>query len=310
MRSAGPLVGTAIVGALVAVLPLVLNEFYVTVLIFAALYGMMAIGLNLLMGYTGQISFGHNAFVGMGAYASAILTTRAGFSGWTAALVGLVLTAVVAVAIGVPTLRLRGHYLAMGTAAWGVIGFVLFSEMDFLTRGFQGIAGIPPLALGGFAFDTTERLYYLAWAVLGLIALGTRRLVRSRVGRVLRAIRSDEHAASALGVRTIRYRVQVFVVSACCAAAAGSLMAHWITYVSPEQFSPSLAIQLLVMVLAGGLGTLWGPIAGAVALTALGQVTSGYQGYSQLLYGAVLVAILLFAPQGLVGQLRSRRRES
>jgi branched-chain amino acid transport system permease protein len=297
----------AALAAVVAAVPSLVNEYVVTVLIFAALYGIMAIGLNLLMGYTGQISFGHNAFVGLGAYASAILTTRLALSGWTAALAGLLLTALVAVVIGLPTLRLRGHYLAMGTAAWGVIGFVLFSEMDALTRGFQGIAGIPPLAIGRFTLDTTERLYYLSWAVLGLVLLGARRLVDSRVGRVLRAIRSDEQAASALGIRTIRYRVQVFVVSALCAACAGSLMAHWVTYVSPEQFSPSLAIQLLVMVLAGGLGTQWGPVAGAVALTVLGQVTSGYQGYSQLIFGVVLVLILIFAPRGLVGQVAALR---
>jgi branched-chain amino acid transport system permease protein len=297
----------AVLAVLIAVIPYVVNEYYVSILVLAALYGIMAIGLNLLMGYTGQISFGHNAFVGLGAYSSAILTTQLKQSGWMAGLIGLLLTAVVALAIGLPTLRLRGHYLAMGTAAWGVIGFVLFSEMDQVTRGFQGIAGIPPLAIGRFAFDSAERLFYLAWTILVLLLIGSRRLIDSRVGRVLRAIRSDEQAAATLGIRTIRYRVQIFVVSALCAACAGSLLAHWLTYVSPEQFSPSLAIQLLVIVLAGGLGTLWGPVVGSVALTALAQVTSGYQGYSQLIFGGLLVVMLIFAPRGLVGQLRALR---
>jgi branched-chain amino acid transport system permease protein len=291
-----------------AVVPLVANEYYLSVLIFGGLYAVMALGLNLLVGYTGQLSFGHNAFVGIGAYASAILTTRYGVPAVVALVVVCVATAVVAVAIGYPTLRLRGHYLAMGTAAWGVIGYAVFSQMEEVTNGFSGISGIPFLTLGPVTFDSAVKFFYLTWTVLLVTVLACRRLVNSRAGRALRAIRSDEVAARSSGIRTTGYRVQVFVLSAVLAAGAGSLFAHWVTYISPEPFAPGLAIQLLVFLFAGGIGTQWGPVVGAVVLTAVGELTSAYQGYSQLFFSVLLVVMLIFAPRGIVGEIAALRQ--
>lgn len=292
--------------AVVAVVPFVANDYYLNVLIFCGLYGIMALGLNLLVGYTGQISFGHNAFVGLGAYASAILTVKLGWPVWLALVAALALTAVVALAIGYPTLRLRGHYLAMGTSALGMIGFVLFSEMEWLTEGFMGISGVPPFTIGPWAIETAGNFFYLTWGLVLLVCYGSTRLIGSRAGRALRAIRGDETAARAMGIATTGYRVQIFVISAVIGAAAGSLFAHWVMYVSPEPFSLALAVQLLVMLFIGGVGTIWGPIVGSAVVTFATEATSQYQAYSQLIFGIVLVLVLIFAPRGVVGEVKAR----
>lgn len=307
-RPRSALAGAALAVAAVAIVPFLANDYWLNILIFCGLYGIMAVGLNLLVGYTGQISFGHNAFVGLGAYASAILTTRLDWPAWPALGAAMVVTALAALAVGYPTLRLRGHYLAMGTAALGVIGFVLFSEMEWLTQGFMGISGVPPLALGPWTLDTPDRFFYFTWTVLLLLCYGSARLVSSRAGRALRAIRGDEVAAGALGIATTAYRVKVFVLSAVIGAIAGSLFAHWVTYVSPEPFSLALAIQLLVMLFIGGVGTIWGPIVGSSLFTIVTELTSRYQAYSQLVFGVLLVAVLIFARRGIVGELTARLR--
>jgi len=284
------------------------TEYLIALATIVGIQILLTLGLNFHYGITGLVNFGHVAFYALGAYASAILTTRYGVPALAAlALVG-VATAVVAVAIGYPTLRLRGHYLAMGTAAWGVIGYAVFSQMEEVTNGFSGISGIPFLTVGPLAFDTPGKFFYLTWAVLLVTVIGTRRLVHSRVGRALRAIRSDEVAARSSGIQTTSYRVKVFVLSAVLASGAGSLFAHWVTYISPEPFAPGLAIQLLVFLFAGGIGTQWGPVVGAVALTAVGELTSAYQGYSQLAFAVLLVVMLIFAPRGIVGEMSALRR--
>ena len=301
-RPIAVLVGMAVFAAV----PFLADEYWLNILIFCALYGIMAVGLNLLVGYTGQISFGHNAFVGVGAYASAILTTRLGWSPWPSLAAAIAVTAVVAVAVGYPTLRLRGHYLAMGTSALGLIGFVLFSEMEWLTQGFMGISGVPPLVLGPWSLDTADRFFYFTWAILLLLCYASARLISSRAGRALRAIRGDETAARSLGIATTAYRVKIFVVSAVMGAIGGSLFAHWVTYVSPEPFSLNLAVQLLVMLFIGGVGTIWGPIVGSVVFTVATELTSQYQAYSQLAFGVVLVVVLIFARRGIVGEISAR----
>jgi branched-chain amino acid transport system permease protein len=297
-----------IVGLLLvlALLPFGVNRYHLSILILAGLHAIMSTGFNLLVGYTGQLSFGHNAFVGLGAYASAVLTTRLGWPPLPAIVAGLGLSLAIALLVGVATLRLRGHSLAMATAGIGVIGYVLFSELE-ITRGFIGIGNIPPLALGPWSVSS-DRGYYYVICILTFAGLWVcDRLVSSRVGRALAAVRDDEHAARAAGIDPARYKLRVFVLSALYASLAGSLYAHWVAYVSPEPFGLDLAILLIVILYVGGIGTLWGPPVGALIVTVLAEVLRASKGFNQLIFGVLLVVILVFAPRGLVGLGRSFR---
>ncbi len=211
----------AALAAGVAALPLLGRVFADTVMALAGLYAIVAVGLNLLFGYAGKISFGHNAFMAMGAYASGILTTGAGLPPLGALVAGAAGTGAVAFLLGAPILRLRGHYLAMATLALGEITIIVSTRWTEVTGGLTGIPGVPDFRVLGVAFDTKTKLYYLIWAVaLGGLGLSFR-VIDSRFGRALRALGAHEAAAEALGVPVVRYRVQVFVLSAVYAAVAG-----------------------------------------------------------------------------------------
>jgi branched-chain amino acid transport system permease protein len=295
----------------VAALPLALSSpYYLSILVFVALHGLIAVGLSLLMGYAGQISLGHAAFYGMGAYASAILTTRAQISPALSALLACLLTAAVAYLIGLPTLRLRGHYLAMATLGFGEIVYVVMTAWIGLTGGPSGIGNIHRLSFLGFVFDTDLKVYYLSWAVLLAALLCSLHLIHSRVGRALRAIHSSETAAACLGIDIARYKVAVFVLSAVYASLAGSLYAHFVTFVSPESFGISFSILVVTMTVLGGRMSVWGALLGAAILTLLPETLRAFKDYDILAYGAILLLAMVFLPRGLFGALEGlfRRR--
>jgi branched-chain amino acid transport system permease protein len=274
----------------------------------AGIYAIASLGLNLLVGYTGQISFGHNAFAALGGYASAILTTRYAWGAVTAALAGIAMAVAAAAAVGYPTLRLRGHYLAMGTLALGLVTDLLAVQLEWLTMGFVGIAAIPPLALGPFAVETPRGYYAVAWSAAALVLGGVARVMTSRVGRALRAVRENEDAARALGVDATAYKVLAFTLSAACAALAGSLYAHFVSYVSPEAYGIYMVVLLFTMLFLGGVGSSLGPVLGALVVAFLPELLSGLKGYRELVYGCVLLAVLMVAPRGLYAAVLGRRR--
>ena len=295
-----PLAGLA-VG--VAALPLLGSVFADTVMALAGLFAIVAVGLNLLFGYAGKISFGHNAFMAMGAYASGILTTGAGLPPLGALVAGAAGTGLVAFLLGAPILRLRGHYLAMATLALGEITIIVSTRWTEVTGGLTGIPGVPDFRVLGVAFDTKTKLYYLIWAVaLGGLCLSFR-VIDSRFGRALRALGAHEAAAEALGVPVVRYRVQVFVLSAVYAAVAGGLYAHFLNYVNGTFFDLPVMVELMAMLVVGGIGTRWGPIVGAVPLMWVSQSLGRYADYSLLIFGALYGVALLFLPRGLCGEL-------
>ena len=295
-----PLAGLA-VG--VAALPLLGSVFADTVMALAGLFAIVAVGLNLLFGYAGKISFGHNAFMAMGAYASGILTTGAGLPPLGALVAGAAGTGAVAFLLGAPILRLRGHYLAMATLALGEITIIVSTRWTEVTGGLTGIPGVPDFQVLGVAFDTKTKLYYLIWAVaLGGLGLSFR-VIDSRFGRALRALGAHEAAAEALGVPVVRYRVQVFVLSAVYAAVAGGLYAHFLNYVNGTFFDLPVMVELMAMLVVGGIGTRWGPIVGAVPLMWVSQSLGRYADYSLLIFGALYGVALLFLPRGLCGEL-------
>jgi branched-chain amino acid transport system permease protein len=295
----------AVVGALgtgIAVLPLLGSVFADTVMALAGLFAIVAVGLNLLFGYAGKISFGHNAFMAMGAYASGILTTGLGLSPLGALLAGAVGTGAVAFLLGAPILRLRGHYLAMATLALGEITIIVSTRWTEVTGGLTGIPGVPDFRVLGFAFDTKTKMYYLIWAV-ALAGLGVSFLViDSRFGRALRALGAHEAAAEALGVAVVRCRVQVFVLSAVYAAVAGSLYAHFLNYVNGTFFDLPVMIELMAMLVVGGIGTRWGPLVGAVPLMWVSQSLGQYADYSLLIFGLLYGLTLRFLPRGVCGE--------
>ena len=275
------------------------NEYYISILIFLGINGIITMGLSLLMGYTGQISLGHAGFFGLGAYSSGILTTQYSIHPLAAFLAGIFLSAIIAFLVGKPTLRLKGHYMAVATLGFGEILFIVFNELSPLTGGPSGLSGIPTLTFMGYSLEGARYLY-LVWGFVILLLLFSLNVINSRVGRALRAVHGSEIAANAMGVDASRYKVQVFVLSAVYASIAGSLYAHFVTFISPSSFSLMFSILLLMMVVVGGAETIWGALLGATVLTLLPEYLRGLEDFEVLAYGGILMVVLLFMPQGIL----------
>jgi branched-chain amino acid transport system permease protein len=303
--------GLGVLVAVVAALPLfVRSPYYLSIVIFIGFYTILTVGLSLLTGYAGQISLGHAGFYAIGAYSSALLTTKLGLSPWLSLVGAVVITGVSAFLIGKPIFRLKGLHLAFATLCFGATVFLVFKQTSDLTGGISGVLGIPALAVGGFVFDTDIKNYYLVWTVaIAFLALAFN-LVDSRVGRALRSLHSDPLAAEALGVNTSRYKLQILVVSAAFAGLAGGLYAHYLRFVSPLPFSTMFSIVLISHLVLGGLGSLWGAVIGAALITLLTEVVRtfvpkvlghGYSEVESIMVGLILVGVMLFMPQGLIG---------
>jgi branched-chain amino acid transport system permease protein len=285
----------------VILLPLPLSQGYLTnVLIFVGINSILALGLNLLLGYAGQISLGQAAFFGLGAYGSGVLTTKFAMNPWLAMALVAVSVAAFAFAIGFPVLRLKGHYLAMATLGVGVIAHIAFNETIDLTGGPSGLSGIPNLSLGSFTFDSDLKNYYLVWGFALVLILLSLNLVNSRFGRALRAIHDSEVAARVMGVNARLMKVQIFTLSALMSALAGSLYCHVMTFISPTSFGFNISVELLTMVVIGGLGSVYGSILGALLLTLLPELLRAFQDYDIIFYGLLLVSMTIYLPGGLV----------
>jgi branched-chain amino acid transport system permease protein len=277
------------------------SGYLVTVFGFAAIYGIFVTGLNFFMGYTGQASFGQNAFAALGGYTSAILTATHGFEPIVALFLAMILSGVVALVVGYPTLRLRGHYLAMATFALGLIVYEIAVEWTSLTQGYMGYSGIPPIGIFGYEL-TTEKTQLIALAAILLLGVWiSSRLRHSRFGRALRAIAGSEQAASALGIKVSRYKLAAFVVAALYASVAGSLFAHFVGFISPEVFGTNMVVLSFTMLYLGGIGSAWGPVIGAVIVSLLPEALRGLKELQDVFYCAILIAILIFLPKGLTG---------
>lgn len=304
-------------GAL-ALLPVILrNNYQISVLNFIGLNTIITVGLALLMGYAGQVSLGQAVFYGLGGYGAGILAQRLGVPPFAAIFGAAVITGLIALVIGIPLLRLRGHYLAVATLGLNVIFLLIATNETDLTGGPNGLVMPSDLTLGNFTFDTDLKFYALIWLVtLAILALSLN-IVNSRIGRALRAIHSSEIAAETLGVNTAHLKLQVLVLSAIYASVAGSLYAYWIGIVSPSDFSISFSIELVVMVAIGGLASVWGAIFGAAVVTLLTeflrnllpQLLSGASGEHQIVaFGVILIVIMVLMPEGVTtGSLKRMR---
>jgi len=280
------------------------NDYYLTLVNFIGIHALLVVGLNLLMGYAGQISLGHAAFFGLGAYTSGILTATCGVDPWLALLTGLIICGATAVLIGVPALKLRGYYLAMATLGFGIIVYIVLNEAQAWTGGPSGLAGIPALSIFGFQIDTPKRLYFLIWPVLGGILALSANLVDSRTGRALRALHEGETAAESLGVNTARLKLKIFVWSALYASLAGSLYAHTLNFIAPASFGFMFSIKLVTMVVLGGMASIWGSLLGAAVLTVLPEILTMFHDYEVIVFGVILMVVMIFLPRGLVRGIR------
>lgn len=276
------------------------NDYYFTLLNFIGIHTLLVVGLNLLLGYAGQISLGHAAFFGLGAYASGILTVTCGLNPWLALLAGLAISGASAYLIGIPALKLKGYYLAMATLGFGIIVYIVLNEAQPLTGGPSGLAGIPALSLAGFPLNTPLRLYLLIWTVLGLILGISANLVNSRTGRALRALHDSEPAAQSLGVDTARMKLKIFVWSALYASLAGSLYAHTLNFIAPASFGFMFSIKLVTMVVLGGMASIWGSLLGAGVLTVLPELLVLFHDFEVVIFGGILMIVMIFLPRGLI----------
>jgi branched-chain amino acid transport system permease protein len=278
---------------------LVRGGYLMTVMQIAAIYTIFVTGLNIFMGYAGQVSFGHSAFAAVSGYTSAVLTATYNWSPLPAAALGLAGVLVCALVIGYPTLRLRGHYLAMATLAIGLIAYDVAVEWDSVTHGYMGISGIPPLGIGRWVVASDRGILALLILLAGIGVLAAAGIRRSRLGRALVAVAGSENAARALGIDVAHYKLLAFMISAFYAGVAGSLFVHAVGFVSPEVFGLHMVVLAFTMLYIGGIGTFSGPALGALIVTLLPETFRTFNEYQDLAYGAVLILILIYAPGGI-----------
>ncbi len=290
-----------------AAAPLLLPQYYVTLMDYVGLAGLVTLGVVLLTGVAGLTSFGQAAFVGLGAYATALVTTAFGGSPWLGLAAGLTLTAVAALFLGFITLRLSDHYLPLGTIAWGISIYFVFGNLEFLGR-HTGLTGIPSLSAFDWTFDTAGRLYPVIWLVLALALLSTSNLLDSRIGRAIRALRGHTRMAAGFGVDTGRLKIVVFVYSAMLASLSGWLYAHFLRYVSPAPFGVNAGIDYLFMAVIGGSQHVWGAVVGAAVMTFLQEWLKdilphllGRNGnYEIIVFGLLVIMLLHRTSDGLL----------
>lgn len=276
------------------------DNYYVTVVgVTACFHAMLAVALNLFIGYAGQISLGHAAFFAIGAYASAILTTRLGLGPLLSICTGMAISILVAYVLARPILRLKGHYLAMATLGFGIIVNIVLVQEGQLTGGPDGLSGIPPLTVLGRTIDSDLEWYVLASTLTLIYVLMSLNIGASRTGRALLAIHGSEIAAQTVGIDVQRIKTHVFVLSAGLSAIVGSLFAHRQAFVSPESFSFFFSVELVTMVVLGGLASTYGAVFGAVVLTFLPELLTVFADFEIMIYGLILMEIMIFLPRGL-----------
>jgi branched-chain amino acid transport system permease protein len=316
--AARPLAGLVLLVLLLALPQLPVPEFWITQLNYIGLYAIVAVGLVLLTGVAGLTSFGQAAFVGIGAYTTALLTVNQVASPWLTVFAGIAITSVGALVLGWLTLRMSGHYLPLATIAWGLSLNYLMANMDFLGK-FDGILGVPAIEFFGVSLNQGRSMFYLVWGIAIASALAVANLLDSRPGRAIRALRGGVTMAESMGVSTFRYKVIVFVVAAILASVSGWLFAHFQRTVNPSPFGLKMGIEYLFMAVVGGVGHVWGAFTGAAVVKLvedqlqvwLPRLVGTSGNYEIIVFGIALVLVLKYAPQGLWPFLSDRlpRRE-
>ncbi|WP_062109996.1 branched-chain amino acid ABC transporter permease [Bacillus niameyensis] len=296
-----------IIVLLALVLPLLIeSHYFMHIIVLSLIYAILATSLGLVVGGIRVVSLSHVAFFGVGAYTSAILTVRYDVPFLVALLCSFLMSAFIGFLFSVPILKLKGHYLAMGTLAFGIVAQMVFLNWENLTNGPNGIAGIPYPSIFGFMLDSETKIYYFVLVSLIVLLMGLYSLNRSVIGRALITIREDEIVASSFGIRTVHYKVAAFTISTGIAGYAGSIFAHYSAYINYDNFNLMESFILLAMVVIGGMNHILGPVVGAILLTVLPEALRELVDYRMLIYGLILIGILPFAPRGLLGSLPTK----
>ncbi|MCS7200002.1 MAG: branched-chain amino acid ABC transporter permease [Caldimicrobium sp.] len=273
------------------------DPYVITILIFAGLNALSALGLSLLMGLAGQISLGQNGFYGLGAYLSAIFALNYQIPVSLAVLLSALISSFLAIFLAIPALRLRGHYLAVATLGFGEIVYLLLNEWG--PGGPSGFGNIPKLSIGGLVLEDPLSYLVLTWTIFCLFFLLLQNLSRSTFGKTLHALHSSEVALRTLGINILSLKLKIFIFSAFLTALSGALYAHFITFLSPANFSVFYSVLLLMMVMLGGIHTLWGAPLGALFITLLPEVLRPFKEYDVLIYGFILTISLIFFRKGI-----------
>jgi branched-chain amino acid transport system permease protein len=286
-------------------------EYIVHILVIAGIYIILTLSLNLIVGYTGLPAFGHAAFFAVGAYISALLALNLGISPWIGLIMGAFIAALAGAVIGASSLRLKGDYFALVTFGFAFIAYYIAKNWVSVTRGPMGLPGIPGFSVFGLSLGSTFSYLILVFVFVLITIFIVRRIVDSPFGRVLKSIREDEIAAQALGKDTAKHKLLAFVIGAFFAGIAGSLYAHYITFIDPSSFTIMESILILLMVIFGGMGSIKGSIVGATILVVfpellrfLGMPSAIAAPTRQMIYGLLLVILMIKRPQGLMGRFR------
>jgi branched-chain amino acid transport system permease protein len=291
----------AILFLVLLALPLVItNDYDIHLFIMIGIFALLAMGFNLIFGYIGQLSLGHTAYYAIGAYASALAALKWGFPFWLGLAFAGVVTGIFGFLIGVIALRWRSHFFIIATICfWGIIHLIIFNWVS-LTNGPVGLGNIPPPSLFGMEFTSKVHFYYLLFAFVLAVFWLTRRFVSSPIGRSFRAIHQNEHLAESVGISAFRFAMLAFILSTMLAGIAGSISAHYVSYISPEIAEFSVMITILVMVVIGGRGTLIGPVIGAAIIIFLQEYLRFAKEFRLPIYGLVLILGIVFLPRGVV----------
>jgi branched-chain amino acid transport system permease protein len=304
-----------LIGATLAiVLPLIINltgAYWMHILVLIGIYAILATSLNLIMGYTGQADLAHSALYGVGAYTSGLLAIRLGINFW----ITLPIAGVVAVAIGsilgLVTLKLRGTYFALACSAFLYLMIMIFTNLRNFTGGIQGLIFIPAASIGGFVVHQSDKIIwtYIVFGILLLTIFIIDRIVHSRVGRAFIAIREDEDLAKSTGVNTFWYKMIAFIVATFFAGVAGALFATYNTMVTPDNFSITVFFMIVAACFIGGLGTLLGPVIGAIFVILLPELLRVTGQYYFVIFGAIIILVTIFAPNGIMGLITSVKKK-
>lgn len=280
------------------------GSYWIHVLVIIGTYVIATTGIDLLVGFAGQLSLCQAAFFTLGAYSSAILTTRYHIDPLTAMAAGIVITALIAYGVGAPVLRLKGYYLAIATLGVGLIIQSLLVSLAEYTGGPDGFRDIAPLQVAGIVFESDVATYYPIWTIAILVLLITRNIVRSRVGRAMLAIRGDDIAAASMGIDVASYKIQAFVISAVYASLAGSLYAHSNRFISPQLADLSNSVEMIIIVVLGGIRTVFGVLLGTAIMKSIPELLESFLDYQMAITGIILIVLLLYMPKGLLGVIR------
>lgn len=295
----GNLLGLIVLVIIVILIPNLIRDNYIlTIGIFTGINALVAIGLTILMGYAGQISLGQAGFYGIGAYVSAILSLKFGLPVLVSMILAILIASITAIILAIPSLRLKGHYLAVATLGFGEIIYIILNEWG--PGGPSGFGDIPPLEIFGLTLQSTVEYFYLTWFLIVLVMFFSLNLLNSVTGKALRAIHDSEIACSTLGINITSLKIKVFVLSAVYASLAGAVYAHYVTFLSPSGFSLFYSVLVLMMVVIGGISNIWGGIAGAFIITILPEILRGFKEFDILVYGLILTLALLFMRKGIV----------